>query len=414
MNRVVISMLGTKLDQKGSLDRRWASWRPNLSLVSHANFPVNHFILLHQPHDEPLALLTIDDLKIVSPNTKFERYTVNYRDPWNFESVYAELHDFALAHQFDPEVDDVYVNISTGTHVVQICLFLLTESRYLPAKLLQTSPDKQNPNGKLYFIDLNLSSYDQISARFAQQQWHHTQLLKQGIDTRNQAFNQLIQLIEKISVSSKAPLLLTGETGVGKSKMASLIYQLKKQRGQVSGQFVEVNCATLRGDQAMSSLFGHRKGAFTGALMARAGFLMQANQGLLFLDEIGELGLDEQAMLLRAIEDKSFTPLGSDQAVSSDFQLIAGTNRSLSAMVLQGKFREDLLARINVWTIELPSLRQRLDDIEPNISFELQQMTRQLGYKVSMNHHAKERYLTFAMQEDSLWRGNFRDLSVSI
>src|SRR4030095_7720389 len=130
-----------------------------------------------------------------------------------------------------------------------------------------------------------------------------------------------------------------------KSQLARRIYELKKARHQVTGAFVEVNCATLRGDAAMSALFGHVKGAFTGALKDRAGLLRAADGGVLFLDEIGELGRDEQAMLVRALEEKRFSPFGSDVEVSSDFQLIAGTNRELLPAVREGRFREDLLAR---------------------------------------------------------------------
>ena len=108
------------------------------------------------------------------------------------------------------------------------------------------------------------------------------------------------------------------------------IYELKRARQHLAGEFVAVNCATLRGDVAMSALFGHAQGAFTGAAEARAGLLRKADGGLLFLDEIGELGRDEQAMLLTAIEEKRFYPVGSDKQVTSDFQLIAGTNRDLA------------------------------------------------------------------------------------
>jgi transcriptional regulatory protein RtcR len=177
---------------------------------------------------------------------------------------------------------------------------------------------------------------------------------------------------------------------------------------------VEVNCATLRGDNAMSALFGHVKGAFTGALNARTGLLREAHEGLLFLDEIGELGLDEQAMLLRAIEEKIFMPFGGDQTVSSDFQLIAGTHRDLFESVRQGVFREDLLARINLWTYELPSLKHRIEDLEPNIEHELQNFTRKAGYKVNFNKAARDSYLQFAHSSGALWRANFRDLNSSI
>jgi len=149
-------------------------------------------------------------------------------------------------------------------------------------------------------------------------------------------------------------------------------------------------------------------------LSARTGLLREAHQGLLFLDEIGELGLDEQAMLLRAIEEKIFMPFGGDQPVSSDFQLIAGTHRNLFEQVRQGLFREDLLARINLWTYELPSLKNRIEDLEPNIEHELQNFTGKAGYKVNFNKAARESYLKFAYSADALWRANFRDLNSSI
>ena len=121
----------------------------------------------------------------------------------------------------------------------------------------------------------------------------------------------MIEQIERVAIASRAPLLLTGPTGAGKSQLARRIFELKKARRQVAGEFVEVNCATLRGDGAMSALFGHVTGAFTGAVEDRPGLLRTADGGVLFLDEIGELGLDEQAMLLRALEEKTFLPVGA-------------------------------------------------------------------------------------------------------
>ena len=171
-----------------------------------------------------------------------------------------------------------------------------------------------------------------------------------------------------MAISSSDPILLEGPTGAGKSQLARRIYELKASRDEISESFVAVNCATLIGDGAMSSLFGHVKGAFTGAQQARQGYLLQANNGLLFLDEIGELGLDEQAMLLHAIENKEFYPVGGDKVVNSNFQLIAGTNKDLRKEVQEGNFREDLLARIDIWNWRLPSLKERIADFEVNLA----------------------------------------------
>jgi transcriptional regulatory protein RtcR len=209
-------------------------------------------------------------------------------------------------------------------------------------------------------------------------------------------------------------MLLMGPTGAGKSQLAKRVFELKKLKHQLPGRFVEVNCATLRGDGAMSTLFGHTKGAYTGAVSDRAGLLRSAHQGLLFLDEIGELGQDEQAMLLRALEEKRFLPVGSDREVESDFQLIAGTNRDLQVSVGEGRFREDLLARLNLWTYRLPGLAERSEDIEPNLDFELERWSREQHQRVTFNREARARFLAFAMSPEAQWSGNFRDLGASV
>ena len=182
----------------------------------------------------------------------------------------------------------------------------------------------------------------------------------------------------------------------------------------LGGPFVPVNCATVRGDGAMSALFGHVKGAFTGATHARPGLLRSAHGGVLFLDEIGELGAEEQAMLLRAIEEKRFLPQGSDREVESDFQLLAGTNRDLAAQVRAGTFREDLLARIDLWTFRLPALAERLEDLPPNLDYELERVARQTGVRSTLSREARERFLRFATSGDAAWTRNFRDLAGAV
>ena len=224
----------------------------------------------------------------------------------------------------------------------------------------------------------------------------------------------MIAEIEQVALNSPAPILLSGPTGAGKSMLARRIYELKKARRQLSGSFVDVNCATLRGDGAASALFGHKKGAFTGAAEKREGYLKTADRGLLFLDEIGELGLDEQAMLLKAIEEKRFYPVGSDRESESSFQLIAGTNRDLRREAAAGRFREDLLARINIWHYRLPALAERREDIEPNIDHQLAVASQELGRATRFNKEARSAYLAYALSEHAPWRGNFRDLAASI
>ena len=413
---VVIGFLGTTLDA-GRGAGRWEKWRPTLSLCQHEELLVHRLDLLYAPGSADLMRHVRDDLDHVSPETEVRPHELALKDPWDFEEVYAALHEFASHYAFDPEHEDYLVHITTGTHVAQICLFLLAEARYFPCRLLQTAPPRKQTAGdpgSFSIIDLDLSRYDRIATRFEREKLDAQSFLKSGIQTRNAAFNRMIDQIEQVAIRSKAPLLLIGPTGAGKSHLARRIYELKKARHQIAGPFVEVNCATLRGDAAMSALFGHVKGAFTGAQSDRPGLLKSAHEGYLLLDEIGELGIDEQAMLLHAIEEKRFLPVGSDREVASDFQLIAGTNRDLMQAVGQGRFREDLFARLNLWTFYLPGLSQRQEDIEPNLEFELGRYARQQGAKVTFNREAREAYLRFATSPEALWSGNFRDLSASI
>jgi transcriptional regulatory protein RtcR len=414
---VVIGMLGTTLDQSRSRGDRWSAWRPSVAICQQQDFVVDRFDLLYFDRTEALLAEIESDIQSVSPETQIVSQHLAIRDPWDFEEVYAALHQFASQYEFDTDANDYRIHITTGTHVAQICLFLLTESRHLPGVLLQSSPPKrkgQDSTGYCRTIDLDLSRYDALASRFQQEHQEASSFLKSGIATRNAPFNALIDRIEQVSLATQSPILLSGPTGAGKSQLAKRIYELKRQRQHVSGPMVEVNCATIRGDAAMSTLFGHIKGAYTGATNARPGLLKTADRGLLFLDEIGELGLDEQAMLLRAIEEKSFLPVGSDSLITSDFQLIAGTNRDLIVEVAQGRFRDDLLARINLWTFQLPGLADRRDDIDPNVDYELQQYAAKHGRKVTMNKEARAHFMTFANAPTTPWKANFRDLNAAI
>ncbi|MDB6132773.1 MAG: rtcR [Verrucomicrobiales bacterium] len=414
--KVVIGLLGTKLDGIKHHDR-WTTWRPSLCALLQKEWPVDRFELLFEEKFDPLASFVMEDMRGCSPHTEVRPHHVCLGDnPWDFESVYDGLATFAKSYPFDPDHEDYFIHITTGTHVAQICLFLLTETGQLPARLLQTGPNHrivvaEKSVGRIDIIDLNLSRYDRMATRFSREQEEAQDFLRSGIPTKNAGFNTLIGMIERVALRSKEPMLLTGPTGAGKSQLARRICELRRQRCGLKGKFVEVNCATLRGDGAMSALFGHVKGAFTGAVADRAGVLREADGGLLFLDEIGELGLDEQAMLLRAVEDKCFSPHGSDKTVHSDFQLIAGTNRDLHELVACGRFREDLQARVNLWTFALPGLAERKEDIAPNVDYELERASARLGRKITMNREARQAFLRFAESPDATWQGNFRDLN---
>lgn len=410
--KVAIGLLGSKLDTGKD-----GPWRPTLALCLQDSLVISRLELLYQKSHRRKALALAQDIRVRTPQTEINLHEIVLKHPWNFEETYSVLLDFVLNYSFNLEQEEYYVHISTGTHVAQICLFMLTEAKFIPGYLIQTSKNERKPEdikGKHYVIDLNLSRYEQIAVRFQSQQQKNVSSLKGGISTSNKNFNKMIDEIETVAIKSSEPILLTGPTGVGKSRLAGLIYKLKKEKQQFIGKFIEVNCATIQGDGAMSALFGHIKGAYTGAATSREGLLKSADKGLLFLDEIACLGHNEQAMLLRAIEEKEFYPMGSDKKETSDFQLIAGTNNDLPEMVHNGNFREDLLARIDCWKFKLPTLRERLDDLEPNIDFELGKITKRLDKKITFDKAAYSLYLRFAVSDRALWNHNFRDLNKSV
>ena len=414
--RVVIGFLGTQLDAGGGAGR-WKKWRPTISMAQHADAQVSRFELLYPPSSAHLAERVALDIQFASPNTEINLTPFPLNDAWDFVEVYAALYDWSKHYAFDTTKEEYWAHITTGTHVAQICMFMMVEARFIPGVLLQTSPPRLQRAGAMgtySLIDLELSKFDAIAERFASAQQDAVSFLKRGIETKNVKFNALIDEIERVAVRSKAPILLTGPTGAGKSVLARRMFDLKRARGAVTGEFIEVNCATLRGDGAASTLFGHKKGSFTGATSDRAGLLRTAHNGVLFLDEIGELGLDEQAMLLKAIEEKRFLPVGADHEVSSDFQLIAGTNHDLRESVSAGIFRDDLFARINLWSYDLPGLMDRPEDIEPNLDYLLERAAQELGSAVRFNAEAKKKYLRFAESSDATWQGNFRDLAASV
>ena len=184
---VLIGLLGSVLDS-GFHGERWNRWRPTVSLCMHTELPVARFELIHSKAHEHTARCVAADIQRTSPGTTVVLREQEFGNPWDFEEVYGSLHDFARGYPFRPEEEDYLVHITTGTHVQQICLFLLAESRHLPARLVQSAPaepKRRGPDGKYSIIDLDLSKYDRIAARFQREARDAASFLKSGIETRN-------------------------------------------------------------------------------------------------------------------------------------------------------------------------------------------------------------------------------------
>ncbi|WP_318441069.1 sigma-54-dependent transcriptional regulator [Photobacterium leiognathi] len=200
---------------------------------------------------------------------------------------------------------------------------------------------------------------------------------------------------------SIAAVLVEGESGTGKELVARALHQLSKR----TGPFVPLNCGAIAPDLLESELFGHVSGAFTGAKKGRDGLFRVANNGTLFLDEIGEMPLSMQSSLLRALEQKAIRPVGAEREVQVDVRIVAATNRNLKKEVEEGRFRQDLYYRLNVLTIELPALRERVEDIPALAHHFTQQLSKDLGMKpINWTHED-----ILAMQAYQ-WPGNIREL----
>ncbi|MCF8039550.1 MAG: sigma-54 dependent transcriptional regulator [Desulfohalobiaceae bacterium] len=226
-------------------------------------------------------------------------------------------------------------------------------------------------------------------------------LQSQGIIGMSPRIKASLKHVEKIC-QSKISVLLTGETGTGKELFARTLHQNSAQAGH---DFVVVDCASLHEHLAESTLLGHSKGAYTGAQQKRTGLIKLADKGTLFLDEIGDLDLSLQKLLLRVLQEKSFLPLGGDQEQFSDFRLVAATNKDLKRMVDQSQFRKDLYYRICAFTIHLPSLRERDEDIELLAEYFMSKSCKEYGFpEKTLSIELKRLLYKYP------WPGNVREL----
>jgi DNA-binding NtrC family response regulator len=224
----------------------------------------------------------------------------------------------------------------------------------------------------------------------------------EGMVGRSPAFVSLVEVTRRIAAASRVPVLIHGESGTGKERVAQAIHNLSPR---VAGPWVTLNCSALAEGLLESEMFGHEKGAFTDAKVAKRGLLELADGGTLFLDEIGDLSPALQPKLLRAIETQVFRRVGGQKELQVDVRFVAATNRDLAAMVKAGSFREDLYYRLNVGSIEMPPLRARAGDIQPLARHFLDEAATMMGMaKPALDRAAGELIERYA------WPGNIREL----
>jgi transcriptional regulator with GAF, ATPase, and Fis domain len=217
----------------------------------------------------------------------------------------------------------------------------------------------------------------------------------------SRALKAVLSLVAKVAPTDST-VLISGETGTGKELIARAVHRRSHRSGR---PFVSVNCAALAPTLVLSELFGHEKGAFTGATQRRLGRFEMAGGGTIFLDEVGELLSETQAALLRVLQEREFERVGGGQPIRTDVRVIAATNRDLNTAVANGAFRQDLLYRLNVFPIEMPSLRERKEDILILVEYFVQRFAKRAGRHI---RSIDQKTLDLLQSDD--WPGNVREL----
>lgn len=402
-------------------DFRWKLWRPLVELVKVKKFFIHRLYYFIPPSlKNNLSTLQLD-LEQAAPHTEIIPIVIEAKNnfsPQSFAKNYLFFDSFFSSFPFRHEEEEYFLHFGPGNMFAHsFMLMMLVNIKRIQCRIIQLRSSKDKfgrVHSSIQIYDNAINHWISKIGDIEQNKKSSREIISGSIGTKNPVFNRLVKDIEHVAIHSTAPILLSGATGTGKTEMARRIYELRLRNGSVSGPLVEVNCASFRGDSALSALFGHVRGAFTGASQERKGMLAMAHTGILFLDEVGELSLDIQALLLKAIEERRFFPFGSDSPVFSDFQLITATNRDLYAAVRRGEFRMDLISRINLWQFHLPSLRERPEDIEPNLDYELKRLSERRGIFADFLPEARAAYLNFACSPEALWPSNFRTLSGSI
>jgi formate hydrogenlyase transcriptional activator len=305
-------------------------------------------------------------------------------------------------------VKDAFASIGRGTDTSGVVLELRRKDNGKPVWIQWWS--KPEPGGKYtrtMFIDITERVLaEQEKARLTAQNIYLQEEIK-SVHNFEEIVGQssaLLGVIEKVNrvANTEASVLITGETGTGKELFARAIHSAGRRRDK---PLIKLNCAALPSSLVESELFGHEKGAFSGAINRRIGRFELAHGGTVFLDEIGEVPLEVQVKLLRVLQEREFERVGGSDSIKVDVRVIAATNRDLLKAIREGKFREDLYYRLNVFPIELPPLRERAGDIPLLVQFLVAKFGAQVGRRIeSIKQETMQRLVRYP------WPGNIREL----
>ncbi len=380
---------------------------PILSLV--AARPFHEIVLISTPSTRALTEATVQALAQVSPDLTARTIHLGIEDPTDYRAILRGLRNDVLPVTKDRDDAEVSVAVASGTPQMHACCLLLVASGELPAKILHVRPPRFVSKDRPLVAEVDLSSPEFPEVRYSLQPLVTPEAEVEDLKTATCVLGlvgdhpKLVKALEAAAAiaPATAPVLLQGETGAGKELFARLIHMLS---GRPADRFEPVNCGAIPTELVESTLFGHKRGAFTTAVQDQPGKFESADGGTLFLDEVGELPLSVQAKLLRVIEDGEVEPLGARKRRKVNVRVVAATHRNLRRMVQQGAFREDLYYRLAVAEIRIPALRERRSDI-PKIALALLDKVNR-----SARHPKRLSGAALLRLQQHRWPGNVRDL----
>lgn len=380
---------------------------PILSLIS--AIPFNRVILFSTPNTEQITAGTSSILERSFPDIEVNIRNLALGDPTDYSSILSSLRGH-IAEIVNASPDESYfIAVASGTPQMHACWILLVASGEIPAKILHVRPPKfvTKERPLVTEIDLSTKEFPAVRARIRTTDFFpetvpelEVALRQLGLVAEHPKMKAALDVVVSLAPSN-APILIRGETGTGKELIAKLVHRLS---GRPHDKFIALNCAAIPEDLVESVLFGHKKGAFTGAVSDQVGKFDLSNEGTLFLDEIAELPAPMQAKLLRVLQDGLVEPIGEKKPHKVDVRIVAATNRDIGKAIKQGKFREDLYYRLNVGEIVLPPLRERRTDIPKIALHVLDRINSTLKNRRRLSQSALTR-----LQNHS-WPGNVRDL----
>lgn len=379
---------------------------PIISLLRIRSF--DHIVLFDTPSTRSVTEETRAAILKIKSTSKVHVLDINISDPTNYQEIFKGLRGYLpkLIDEFPSA--RFFVAVASGTPQMHACWVLLSASGEIPARILHVRPPRFVTKERPLVNEVDMSSWDFPTVRFHEKpiNFEESEIDVESVRVRLGIVGDHAEMRRSLEMGAmlapfQAPVLILGETGTGKELFARFLHVLSGRPREI---FVAVNCAAIPEDLVESLLFGHKEGAFTGAVKDQVGKFDTADSGTLFLDELGELPLQAQAKLLRVLQDGLVEPMGQPKAHKVDVRIVGATNRDLRKLVRQGKFREDLFYRLNVGEINIPPLRERRSDIPKLALHILDKLNGSLRHPKKLTSEALSR-----LQSHS-WAGNVRDL----